>query len=621
MLALAFFVLPTRVHERYGYPFFALGIILAAISPRWRIAYVVLSVATFANMYVVLTTLYTDNPSISDWLGIGPAIRSEAGVAVVVLLHTVAFAWAAFQLRASARDRLADELESASEADDRFEPDADWARDHHPPIDAGLGSPGFRSPRPPPAMPAAGGVGFAAVAAPLSLAATMPTWSRPLGLMERGVVGWFRDRLGERPIRPDRSASLRGEGGGRLDRLDLWFLVVIVVASLTLRIFRLPEPYQMHFDEVYHARTATEFLQDWRYGLSHDIYEWTHPHLAKYAMALGIMAWGEDHVSATSDLGVPVVAAVVEPRTDDETAPGGRTGERVHVATGSEIRTYDLRSRALIATIPAPGVTALALDPTGGQLVVGFDDGRLATLDLAAIGPDAAPSGVTPVDIGQVADKIDLLLVTKDGATVMVGAGDHLDAVDLATGGVDRWRRPAGPHGPRRRRQRGDPGRDDGRPRGQDRRGVGPGRGARRRCRGLRGEARRHRPDDPPGQPGHERDPNEGREGDRRREPARHRDPGCRPGRRRDRRRRHVRRPGHGQGHHHGRARRRRPRPRRSDRPGEPGAVRDVRPADRADVPRHRDRRRRRQGWSRRTRAAIRCRRRARRSSTTTPVR
>ena len=84
VLALAFFVVPTRVHERYGYPFFALAVILSAISLRWLAAYLVLSIATFANMYVVLTTIYSDNPSIEDWLGIGPAIRSEAGVTVVV---------------------------------------------------------------------------------------------------------------------------------------------------------------------------------------------------------------------------------------------------------------------------------------------------------------------------------------------------------------------------------------------------------------------------------------------------------------------------------------------------------------------------------------------------------
>jgi hypothetical protein len=438
VLALAFFVLPTRVHERYGYPFFALGLILAAISPRWRVVYVVLSVATFLNMYVVLTTLYPDNPSISDWFGIGPAIRSEAGVALIVLLHTIAFAWCALQLRVKARDRLEDELERASVEPGAWEPEAERS-----PADGSLADPeprtGVGSPRPAwsaPAPPDASASAPAAIAVAAAAEATMPTWSRPLGLAESGVVGWFRDRLAERPIRADRSASLRHETGGRLDRLDLWILAVLVVACLTLRTFRLPEPYQMHFDEVYHARTATEFLQFWRYGISHDIYEWTHPHLAKYAMALGIMAWGEDDVSATSDLGVPVRAAVAEPRRDDATAPGGRAGERLHVATGSEIRTYDLRSRSLIATLAAPGVSALAIDPSGEQLVVGFDDGRLATLDLNAIGPDAAARGVTPQPLGNVAGAVDLLHVTKDGATVMVGSGERLDSLDLSTGAV-----------------------------------------------------------------------------------------------------------------------------------------------------------------------------------------
>ena len=193
----------------------------------------------------------------------------------------------------------------------------------------------------PPARPAAG--------------ALLPTWTARPGFAELGLIGWFRARLGDAPIRPDRSALLAGERGGRLDRLDLWLVVVLVVASLLLRTFRLAEPYQMHFDEVYHARTATEFLQDWRYGLSHDIYEWTHPHLAKYVMAAGIVLWGEDHVSATSSLGVPVRAAVIEPRRDDPAAPGGRAGDRLHIATGSEIRTYDLRTRALLSQVPADG--------------------------------------------------------------------------------------------------------------------------------------------------------------------------------------------------------------------------------------------------------------------------
>ena len=112
----------------------------------------------------------------------------------------------------------------------------------------------------------------------------------------------------------------------------------------------------MHFDEVYHARTATEFLQDWRYGdvARHLRVDPPAPGQVR-AWPLGIVLWGEDHVSATSDLGVPVRASVIEPRRDDETLPGGRAGERLHVATGTEIRTYDLRSRELDLDDPGAG--------------------------------------------------------------------------------------------------------------------------------------------------------------------------------------------------------------------------------------------------------------------------
>src|SRR6202008_889775 len=117
-------------------------------------------------------------------------------------------------------------------------------------------------------------------------------------------------------------------------------VVVLLASLLTVRLWRLSEPYEMHFDEVYHARTATEFLQDWRYGLSHDIYEWTHPHLAKDATAGGLVAWGDDRVTAPSSLGVPVVDAVIEPRNSDPAFAGDRAGDRVDVVTGPELRSY-----------------------------------------------------------------------------------------------------------------------------------------------------------------------------------------------------------------------------------------------------------------------------------------
>ena len=190
----------------------------------------------------------------------------------------------------------------------------------------------------------------------------MPDWRERPSVEDAGVVGWFRraarDPADPRPIGSRRSIG----GGGRLDRLDLWLLVVLVVATMGLRMFRLAEPYQMHFDEVYHARTATEFLQDWRYGISHDIYEWTHPHLAKYAMAGGLVLWGQDHVSGTSDLGHAGHARrSIEPRREDALT-GGRAGER---APRRDRRPRSTRwtcgPAQLIGRMAAPGATALAV--------------------------------------------------------------------------------------------------------------------------------------------------------------------------------------------------------------------------------------------------------------------
>lgn len=421
VLALAFFVVPTRVHERYGFPFFALGVILAAISIRWRIAYIVLSVATFANMYVVLTTLYPDNPSISDWLGIGPVIRSEAGVIAVSVAHLVAFGWVFVQLRPGARKRLGDELAEASSSDvPAAGPRLSRGWVSVPPAQPGTAV--NVKPRPARSMAAA--------------VALMPTWTPRPSFEEVGIRGWFRARLDDPPIRPDRSASLRSERGGRLDRLDLWLVVVLVVGSMILRTYRLEEPYEMHFDEVYHARTATEFLQDWRYGLSHDIYEWTHPHLAKYMMAGGLVLWGGDRASATSDLEVPVSGAVVEPRRFDDIATGNRAGERLHVATGREVRTYDLRSRAVLSSIAAPGATTVTIDDASDQLIIGGADGWLATLDLNAIAEDELDGGLTPFQFASVDHPVEHLIVSGDGSTVVAASDERLTVVDLDSGAI-----------------------------------------------------------------------------------------------------------------------------------------------------------------------------------------
>ncbi|MEO8572149.1 MAG: phospholipid carrier-dependent glycosyltransferase, partial [Chloroflexota bacterium] len=458
LLALAFYVVPTRVHERYAYPVFALAILLAAISWRWRIAYALLSVTVFLNMYAVLTNPFYKNPGISDWFGIGPGLRSAEGVIVLALLNVLVFLWAFAELRARGRARLAAELDDewalATAEDDGLEA-VEWPVEGEVPsrVTTGAQVPAERPIAPPaafepdmrlPAAPPGGSAGWApatlvpaaaTTATTATTTAPVPTWSLRPSIDEAGVVGWLKARIGEAPIRPDRSASLRGERGGRLDRLDLFLVVILILGTLLLRTFRLAEPYQMHFDEVYHARTAAEFLQYWRYGLSHDIYEWTHPHLAKYVMAAGIVAWGGDHIESTSDLGVPVRADAIEPRRADP-ATGQRAGERLHVATGSEIRTYDLVTRKLVSIVAAPGAGTLAIDQTNNQLVIGYDDGRIATLDLDLIGQGGVQAGLEPNVLATVDHPVVHLLATSDGADVVAASTGRVTTVDLQTGAI-----------------------------------------------------------------------------------------------------------------------------------------------------------------------------------------
>ncbi len=380
VLALAFFVLPTRVHERYLYPLVGIGAILAAVSLRWRVAYVLSAAATLANMYAVLTTLYTNNPGIKDWLGIGPVLTSFAGVAVASISQIVVFAWAFAQLRDDRLDDLAEEIDPGP-------------HDIAPIGNAGAAAPPPTHPLQPPAVPAPGPAPALTAASPAvgPSEAMLPVWEdRSEAVL--GPLDWFRERFASRPIRADRSRALDHEGGGRLDRLDLWMLAVLIVTLMSVRLWRLSEPYGMHFDEVYHARTATEFLQDWRYGISRYIYEWTHPHLAKYAMAVGIEAWGGDATDATSNLGVPISDAAIEPRWDPA-RDYAVTGDRLWVATGSEVRAYDLSTRALLGTVALPGATAVAVDGRNHQVFVGLQSGEIDTIDTHPL-DDARAAGV-----------------------------------------------------------------------------------------------------------------------------------------------------------------------------------------------------------------------------------
>lgn len=70
LLAVAFFVLPTRVHERYLFPALALAAPLVLRNWRWASLYAILSLSFFANVYWVYT---------NDWSYVqGPPINPGA---------------------------------------------------------------------------------------------------------------------------------------------------------------------------------------------------------------------------------------------------------------------------------------------------------------------------------------------------------------------------------------------------------------------------------------------------------------------------------------------------------------------------------------------------------------
>ena len=71
-------------------------------------------------------------------------------------------------------------------------------------------------------------------------------------------------------------------------------------SRLVFRLWRLDVPRGHHFDEVYHARSATEWLSNWQNGWDRDVYEWTHPMLAKYLIAAGIVVADPNKVVGSS---------------------------------------------------------------------------------------------------------------------------------------------------------------------------------------------------------------------------------------------------------------------------------------------------------------------------------
>jgi Gpi18-like mannosyltransferase len=220
LAACAFYFLPTRAHERYLFPAFALLLPLAAVRARLLVPYVVLAVSFAVSLYFAFTRYPQNDLHTPQWLE--DTLFTRNGQILIALVLLGAAAYVAWRL---------------------------WRGDAT--LDADLeltdGAVAIASP-----APAADATAGARISLPRIFA------------------------LGGPPSRRD---------------VGVAFLVALVV--LVTRGYRLDQPRDMYFDEVYHARTAFELLAE------REPYEWTHPHLAKEIMALGILAFADDRVVGT----------------------------------------------------------------------------------------------------------------------------------------------------------------------------------------------------------------------------------------------------------------------------------------------------------------------------------
>ncbi len=380
-LSLAFFFLPTRVHERYLFPVFAFLPLLAVASPRWMAALIAVAAGSFINLHGILMVPGYSTENIAG-LPLGEAFGPgrPLPILVAILLQGTGLVLAGWELRRRIApdpfERIAGELAGAV----RRSVIPDLARPVGDPIP---GAP-MEAPVPGSAPRRVGGSGPLAAPTPSAgMEAAMPApagWDAWRTAASR--VGRY---LSAPRARADRSAGLARERGGTLTRKDAAALLAIVLAGLVLRGANLAHPYGMYFDEVYHARTALEFLQHWRYGYPHGIYEYTHPHLAKYLMAASVDLTGGNRVVATGRVADGAVAdALVERRWSPDGDPGRRMGDRLWIAGPDGVTAIDLATGERTGPI-GPAATALVLDADEHQLWIAGEDRTLRSIDTVAM--------------------------------------------------------------------------------------------------------------------------------------------------------------------------------------------------------------------------------------------
>jgi len=98
-LCMCFYILPTRVHERYIFPAFAFAALLGAVDRRWLWATVALTLGSLMNFHAVLSKDGTENIA---RLPFGTFLRSPTGILISITLQTAVFLFAVWRLRPNA---------------------------------------------------------------------------------------------------------------------------------------------------------------------------------------------------------------------------------------------------------------------------------------------------------------------------------------------------------------------------------------------------------------------------------------------------------------------------------------------------------------------------------------
>ena len=464
LLAVAFFVLPTRVHERYMFPALALAAPLVLrrfpFSRGWMFSVMAGAAAVALLLYLAPTPVGADPTRATFRLLtlamvlVPAAMAAWSGSALYVLLSTCFFANVYWVYT------------------------ADWSFVAGPTVNPGVGGlPMARDPFLAATVFSDFGiyalsgvmvvvlavlVGWVAAHAwasqrvPTPEQATAETAEPPLPLPEDGVIE-EREGVGATAVgawerlmdwlRPDRADPYLRERGRRLDRLDLALVVGLVLFAFLFRLWRLDTPRSMHFDEVYHARSATEWLTDWQEGWKRDTYEWTHPMLAKYLIAAGIVLADPNKVIDQAPSDAPWTAMAVA----SQRRAFGIAESIVFGASGSTITAQTVLGGQVVAEWQANGdVASLAFDPDNDRLLVGLaDGGSVQTYQtpvfLASTGSRDPPPAGPPIETGLAAvDEIDI----PDGQAVLLFRGPdgiveterattvELARTDLRAGGV-----------------------------------------------------------------------------------------------------------------------------------------------------------------------------------------